>query len=101
MSNYVIQRVHRNPDEEGNPIREVLAAGYANKDNAAKAILNMLDDGVGYKLLDHSGNKRRRLVVDSLDLFYEITEIANLMLVDNEPWDLPIQEANHGSNTKG
>lgn len=100
-NNFVIQRVHRNSDEEGRPIREVLAAGYGTKDNAVKAILDMLPEGAGYKLLDHSGNKRRRMVITGMDLFYEITEISDLMLLDDEPWDLPEQEVENGINSKG
>ncbi len=101
MSNYVIQRLHRNSDVEGAPIREVLAAQYGSKDNAVKAILDMLPENAGYKLLEHSGNKRRRVIIEGMELFYEITEISDLLLVDDDPWPLPTQEVDHGDNTKG
>lgn len=99
MPNYIIQRVFR-PIEDGDaPIREVLAGGYVTKEGAVSAILEHFPNDISYKMFDHSGNKRRRVVMEGQDLFYEITEIGDLNLVEDEPWDLP-KEAADGPDSK-
>jgi len=85
--NFIIQRVFRSDEEL--PIREVLAGGYATKDAAVRGILEHFPDDVSYRMLDHSGNKRRRIIMEGKDLFYEVFEINDLDLVDVDPWPLP------------
>lgn len=89
MANFIVQRVFQPIEECEPPIREVLAGGYGNRESAVKAILDYFPEDVSYKMFEHSGNKRLRVVMEGQDLFYEVTEIEHLPLIEDEPWDLP------------